>query len=272
MPAHHLTRSSRFPETVRWFHASVRFPDWAAAERVTTDLVGPRLDVLTAATASRWWFLRKHPHWRIRIGDTDPALATNLFNQLADERIIDSWHQEIYEPEEHAFGGPTGMTIAHDLFCADSRGVLGYARLDNPPIGRRELSVLLTIALLNAARLDRFEHGDVFARIARTRPAPADDTSDKLAHLTRQLQALTITPAADAITCSGLSPVCTPWLDAFTDAGRELGDGARNGELERGLRAVMTHLVIFHWNRLGLPAATQGILARATTAVYLPED
>jgi thiopeptide-type bacteriocin biosynthesis protein len=69
-----------------------------------------------------------------------------------------------------------------------------------------------------------------------------------------------------------LSPTGTPWLDAFTDAGRDLGDSARAGELERGLRAVLAHLVIFHWNRFGLPAATQGILARATTAVYLPED
>jgi thiopeptide-type bacteriocin biosynthesis protein len=272
MHAHHLTHASTFPEAARWFHASVRFHDWAAAERITADLVGPRLDLLTASTARRWWFLRKHPHWRIRIADADPLQVTNLFSQLTEERVIDSWHQEIYEPEVHAFGGPAGMTTAHRLFCADSRGVLGYARLDNPPIGRRELSVLLTIALLNAARLDWFEHGDVFARIARIRPVPADDTNDKLAQLTRQLQALTATRAADVITRTGLSPICTPWLDAFTDAGRELSDSARKGALARGLRAVMAHLVIFHWNRLGLPAATQGILTRATTAVYLPED
>ena len=168
MPPGHLTCASRFPETERWFHASVRFHDWAAAERITADIVGPRLDVLTASAASRWWFLRKHPHWRIRIAGTEPVQAANLFSQLADQEIIDDWHQEIYEPEEHAFGGPAGMAIAHGLFCADSRAVLRYAHLDKPPIGRRELSVLLTIALLNAARLDWFEHGDVFARIAST--------------------------------------------------------------------------------------------------------
>jgi hypothetical protein len=33
--------------------------------------------------------------------------------------------------------------------------------------------------------------------------------------------------------------------------------------LTRGIRAVITLHVIFHWNRIGLPATTQATLARA---------
>ena len=271
MPAHHLTGTPASPERPTWFHASVQFSDWAAAEEVAAEVIGPRLDALTAI-AGCWWFLRKHPHWRIRIAGTGHAQAADLFSQLAADRVIDNWHQEIYEPEEYAFGGPAGMAIAHSLFCADTRGVLGYARISSPPIGRRELSILLTVAMLGAARLDWSEHGDVFARIAEMRPAPPENNRDKLTQLTAQLQVLVTAPATKLIGGIGLPPASMQWLSAFTDAGRELGEKASSGLLERGLRAVLAHLVIFHWNRLGLTAATQGILARAATAVYLPED
>jgi thiopeptide-type bacteriocin biosynthesis protein len=69
-----------------------------------------------------------------------------------------------------------------------------------------------------------------------------------------------------------MAPLATQWHDAFSDAGLRLGESARHGELDRGLRAVLTHVVIFHWNRLGLPASTQGILATAARDAYLPRD
>jgi hypothetical protein len=38
------------------------------------------------------------------------------------------------------------------------------------------------------------------------------------------------------------------------------------------LRAILTHVVIFHWNRFGLSATSQGILARAATTALLPRS
>jgi hypothetical protein len=255
MPAHHLTDAADSLKAPHWFHASVRFDDWPSSEQAMARLVGPRLDALTATAAtSRWWFLRKHPCWRVRIAGIDPAQAAGLLGQLADDKVIDGWHQEIYEPEEHAFGGPAGMSIAHSLFCADSQGVL------------------LTGALMGSAGLDWFERGDVFARVATMRPAPPTDSTGKLTQLTGQLHALAAAPAAEVITGSGMAQPAAQWLDAFSEAGRRLGESARHSELDRGLRAVLTHIVIFHWNRLGLPATTQGILATAARDTYLPRD
>jgi thiopeptide-type bacteriocin biosynthesis protein len=273
MPADLLIDAPASGRPPDWFHASICFPDWDSSERAMADVVGPRLDTLTGDGATCcWWFLRKHPCWRIRIAGPGPDRAAGLLGQLADDRVIDCWQQAVYEPEDHAFGGPAGMSIAHSLFCADSRGVLAYARLPAPALGRRELSVLLISALLDAAGLDWFERGDVFAKVARMRPAPPEGSQVKLAQLTTQLRVLTAVPAAETLTGTALSPHGTPWLGGFTDAGRALSQAAGTGVLERGLRAVLAHIVIFHWNRLGLPAATQGILARAATAVYLPED
>jgi thiopeptide-type bacteriocin biosynthesis protein len=271
MPADHLTDATASCHPQEWFHASLRFPDWNSSERAMAEVVGPRLDTLAADDTAGWWFLRKHPCWRIRIVGPGRDQAAVLLSQLADDRVIDCWQQAIYEPEEYAFGGPAGIRIAHALFCADSRGVLAYARLASPPIGRREMSVLLINALLDAAGLDWFERGDVFAKVARIRPAPPEGSQEKLSQLARQLRVLTTVPPA-TLTGTGLSPFGNPWLGGFTDAGRALSQASVAGVLERGLRAVLAHIVIFHWNRLALPAGAQGILARAATAAYLSED
>jgi thiopeptide-type bacteriocin biosynthesis protein len=236
------------------------------------DVIGPQLDALVAdGRAADWWFLRKHPCWRIRILDADPLAAAGLFATLEADQVIVGWQSGIYEPETLAFGGTVGMDMAHGLFCADSRGVLAYMRCESVPVGRRELSVLLIGAMLAAAGLDWFERGDVFGRVAAMRPTPPDGACDKMAQLTRQLRALDTVPA-DALAATGeLATSGASWLGAFREAGRLLAEAADRGALTRGLRAVLTHVLIFHWNRLGLSASTQGILSSAARTAYLPE-
>lgn len=63
----------------------------------------------------------------------------------------------------------------------------------------------------------------------------------------------------------------TPWITAFDIAGRTLGGAAASGSLERGLRDILAHHVIFHWNRLGLSARAQSILARAARDTVLDQ-
>jgi thiopeptide-type bacteriocin biosynthesis protein len=119
--------------------------------------------------------------------------------------------------------------------------------------------------------LDRFEHGDVFHRVAQLRPTlPATDTAcvDALADNLRLL----LTVRADGALVAPDGPVvhAAPWLGAFQTAGRQLGAAAPSGELDRGLRAILAQTVIFPWNRLGLSAMSKGVLARAATAATLP--
>jgi thiopeptide-type bacteriocin biosynthesis protein len=83
---------------------------------------------------------------------------------------------------------------------------------------------------------------------------------------------LTIPVEADTRLFSPEGPVgcAAPWLTGFIQAGQRLGDAATTGRLDRGLRATLAHIVIFHWNRLGLSAQAQGILAHAAKAAILP--
>ncbi|ABW14727.1 hypothetical protein Franean1_5369 [Parafrankia sp. EAN1pec] len=52
---------------------------------------------------------------------------------------------------------------------------------------------------------------------------------------------------------------------------RRAGAAAQT-HLGRGLRAILTHVLIFHWNRLGLSATSQAVLAHAAAAALLPRD
>ncbi|MGH3696246.1 MAG: thiopeptide-type bacteriocin biosynthesis protein [Pseudonocardiaceae bacterium] len=259
-----------------WYQVRVQFPDWSIAETVAATQLRPRLDQLQAGgSVAGWWFLRKHPCWRLRLHGADIAAVDQMLEELTDAGILSRWWPTVYEPEFAAFGGLAGMHAAHDLFTADARGVLDYARHDAPGLGRRELSILLISGLLCAAGLDWFERGDVFDRVARLRPAPADaDTAriEQLADNVRTLLAIPDLPDSALFAPGGPIAHAAPWLAAFETAGCQLADAATQGRLDRGLRAVCTHIVISHWNRFGLSALTQAILARATTTALLPQS
>jgi thiopeptide-type bacteriocin biosynthesis protein len=257
-----------------WFHVRVALPDWAEAEATFAAQIAPRLDQLDHGQAT-WWFLRKHPYWRLRVRTADQHAVEMLLDQLVVAGAIDHWRPGIYEPEAAAFGGDAAMDVVHDLFCADSRGVLTYARQHAPELGRRELSLLLIRALQQHGGLDWFEAGDVFDRIAQMRPTPADADAARVDVLaTRMRLLLAVGGQADTPLFASGGPVAyaTPWLAGFVQAGQHLGEAAAAGHLNRGLRAVLAHIVIFHWNRLGLSAQTQGILAHAAKAAILPRS
>jgi thiopeptide-type bacteriocin biosynthesis protein len=144
--------------------------------------LGPELERLQdAGVIAGWWFIRKAPCWRLRMKpgyDVECAdmktSANSILDGLTTAGVISRWRRTLYGPETVAFGGRPGMDIAHDLFCSDSSNILAYLRRPEPTIGRRELSVLLCGALFRAAGQAWFECGDIWHRVARLRPIPAE--------------------------------------------------------------------------------------------------
>ncbi|WP_026421860.1 thiopeptide-type bacteriocin biosynthesis protein [Actinokineospora inagensis] len=250
-----------------WYDLRIEFTDWANAEPIAVTHLRPILDDLQHSGAiTIWWFLRKHPCWRLRLHHANKPAVDHALNTLVANGVIQRWWPTIYEPETAAFGGPTNMDLVHDLFHADSRGVLDYLTHDTPGIGRRELSLLLLSTLLNAAHLDTFERGDVFSRVVQLRPAAAEPA--KIAQLAENLHPLLAIANpldSDLVQPRTFMVQATPWFTRFQNTGQQLHGAATQGTLPRGLRAVLAHIVIFHWNRLGLSAATQGILANAAS-------
>jgi thiopeptide-type bacteriocin biosynthesis protein len=242
---------------------------------------------MTAAEAAGlitgWWFIRKAPGWRLRYLPTEPgtepdaqAFVRRSLDGLRATGRIARWVETIYEPEVHAFGGPAAMNVAHRLFHQDSRHILDYLgshrATGSEGDKRRELSVLLCATLMRSADQDWYEQGDIWARLADNRPLPAGTPDDRLRGMEpdlRRLLTVDASPASPLVRPDGPLAYLADWAGVFDTAGKALGHLARDGTLRRGVRAVITHHVIFHWNRVGLPYETQSILAHAAKAVVL---
>lgn len=263
-----------------WWQVYIRFADWDLAEQAATDNLVPLLDQAEAnGLISTWWFIRKHPCWRLRLrpGPSGTSMTADLspaLDRLVAEGKIDAWWPGLYEAETAAFGGGAGIDIAHDLFCADSRALINTLRGDVLTLGRREMSLLLCGTLMRAAGLEWYEQGDVWHRISQERPLPGDLPLGKLATMADEVKRLLLTDTrvdGPLLAESGPLIAAAGWFAAFQQAGRALGAAARDGTLLRGLREVTGYQVIFHWNRLGLQARVQSIMAAAARTAILDD-
>ncbi|GAA1309776.1 thiopeptide-type bacteriocin biosynthesis protein [Saccharothrix xinjiangensis] len=260
-----------------WQQVYLRFGDWARAEH---SAAAHLLPVLTRAERSGaitgWWFMRKHPCWRLRMlpghRHAMAELATML-DDLAAAGHLDAWWPGLYEAETAAFGGPDALDAGHRLFAADSRGVLELAAAGGTGMGRRELSILLCGTLMrDGAALEWYERGDVWDRVSTERPLPSDIDNDRIAAMAGTLKTLALAdtaPDGPLFTANGPLAAQSDWATVFRDTGRVLVEANRTGHLTRGLRDVLSYHVIFHWNRLGLTARTQAILAHAARHAIL---
>ncbi|MFF4699929.1 thiopeptide-type bacteriocin biosynthesis protein [Streptomyces chattanoogensis] len=261
-----------------WRQLYVQFTDWEKAEQTAADHIAPVLDLAQQERLiTGWWFIRKHPCWRLRLlpapGTQLPPTLANALDELTAGGRVHRWWPGIYEPEAAAFGGDTSMAIAHTLFHADSRAILTTPRGE---LGRKELSLLLCATLMRAAGLEWYEQGDVWHRVAKERPLPPDVPAtkvDAMADSLRHLLLADTSPTGPMLQSDRTLKPAADWVRAFRHAGRDLGTTARDGTLDRGLREVISYHVIFHWNRIGLPARTQSVLAHAArTAILHPAD
>ncbi|AJE81559.1 protein-L-isoaspartate(D-aspartate)O-methyltransferase [Streptomyces albus] len=224
-----------------WWHASVAFPQ--------PHKDAPRV-LATALSGRRFHFLRKDAGVRLRTKQPAPE----LLNQLVSDGVLTGWTDGIYEPETHAFGGPEGMAVAHDVFCADSPAAL--AETGAP--GARERAVMLLSAMIREAGLDPFEAGDVYDRWATLRhpiAPPQGPALDKAVSAMRRLM------NADAALRPDPEAGWVERVAAFEDAGRQLRRLAADGRLIRGIRAVIAHHAIFAFNRAGVPVEAQAATA-----------
>jgi thiopeptide-type bacteriocin biosynthesis protein len=266
-----------------WHQVRIEFPTWDTAEQAAAAFLGPQLQhAETTGTIASWWFIRKAPCWRLRcqLGQAPQADMTALINRvlsamLAQGLIIRS-QETIYEPETCAFGGPGATGIAHRLFHADSRNILRYLNNHNPAappasaIGRRELSILLCSTLMRSAGQDWYEQGDIWDRVMHNRPLQPGTPLERLHDLKpslRQLMTVDAGPGSKLISDGGALAFTSGWASSFAFAGTALHAMAQHGNLNRGLRDVLAHHVIFHWNRIGLNFKTQSILATAARDV-----
>jgi thiopeptide-type bacteriocin biosynthesis protein len=257
-----------------WCQANVAFPDWERAEPIALARLGPLLRAAEDEGAlTAWFIIRKRPCWRVRyqpvVGGQD-HIGQRLDALIADGDIT-AWTEIIYEPEVHAFGGTEAMESAHRLFHRDSRSLLDFLQSDAGR-HRRETSLMLCSILMRSAGLDWYEQGDVWARVGAHRALPPDAARDSRDRLHTAVHRLITVSGEDLMRTGGPLAHSAEWARAYTDAGQELAHLTDTGQLHRGLRDVLAHHILFAWNRIGLPYATQTSLADATKTVIFGPD
>ncbi|MBB6122264.1 thiopeptide-type bacteriocin biosynthesis protein [Nocardiopsis algeriensis] len=257
-----------------WSQFCLEFSDWAAAEHTAAHHLSPALHGAHArGDIAGWWFIRKHPCWRLRLHQLRPGTdLDSVLNHLVRAGCLRRWWANVYEPETAAFGGQEGMDAAHQLFCADSSAVLALGTGAHSQLGRRELSLLLCVQFMRSAGLEWYEQGDVWNHVCRERPLPGGSAPPGLRDLAEDVRILLLadtSPHGSMFGPGRALETSAGWVKAFDQAGRRLGAAAREGILERGLRRILAYQVIFHWNRLGLSARAQAAMAWAARAAVL---
>nr|WSY51819.1 thiopeptide-type bacteriocin biosynthesis protein [Streptomyces sp. NBC_00886] len=269
------------PELSQGHQVNIEFTDYSAAERTFGTYLLPLLRQETeTGTLVAWWFVRKHPCWRLRVtpgpattidGVTKP-ISTALDNAVS-RGVVTRWWPSLYEPETTAFGGPIGMDIAHGLFHTDSIGVLDYLHRDNTD-GRelfdpKATSLLVISLFLRAAHQEWSEQGDVWARVEAARPLTDDVPVKRVTAMTGAMHRLLTIDAVPTIAAGGpLAPIAE-WIAGFERAGRALSYSGREGRLALGIRSILARHILFHWNRMGFTARQQAIWARAARETIL---
>lgn len=219
-----------------------------------------------------FWFLRKLGCWRIRFkpdrigfGEAHYVLHEK-FSKLIIDGLLESAVRGIYEPEIHAFGGAGGMKIVHSLYSQNCKNLIEVFNNSSYPIGRKELSLILYSALFSGARLEWYEQGDVWALVANERPCPSNGDSTKITSVASDVTAImraSSNMSNLALKIPDSSPALVPWIKFFHATGRDLRHLSDHELMTRGLRRVLSYIVIFNWNMMGLDILDQSILACA---------
>ncbi|MCW8382370.1 thiopeptide-type bacteriocin biosynthesis protein [Streptomyces justiciae] len=113
-----------------WHQVYIEFADYPTAEPAFRAYLLPSM---RGEPIEQWWFLRKQPYWRLRVQPSPNTPVEDAIAHVSEALasavswgVVKDWRPSLYEPETLAFGGPTGMTIAHSVFHTDSVGVLDY--------------------------------------------------------------------------------------------------------------------------------------------------
>ncbi|MGW2591698.1 thiopeptide-type bacteriocin biosynthesis protein [Streptomyces sp. NPDC001515] len=266
-------------ETARpgWHQVNIRFADYDRAERIFRSHIVPSLR--PGGPIGLWWFVRKAPHWRIRChpatGATTQDVADHVaqaLNRSVSYGVTANWHPALYEPETIAFGGLTGLPLAHALFHADSEGALTYLgvyeREFSGLLGPKETSLLAMTLLMRAAGLEAGEQGDVWGRVEQRRPLADDVMPQQVSAMTAPTKRLLLTDARPLLADGPLTPV-RPWIEALQQHGQRLAETTEANQLSIGKRAVLARHILFHWNRMGFTLRQQSIWCRAAREALL---
>ncbi|MFF3015887.1 thiopeptide-type bacteriocin biosynthesis protein [Streptomyces sp. NPDC057939] len=268
-------RAALDAEPSGWQQANIRFTDYPAGHQIFRAYLLPALGT---GPVGSWWFVRKHPHWRLRylpaLGTTAEDAVRHVAEALDSSvswNVTAEWSPAPYEPEVTAFGGPEGMVLAHELFRVDSIGVINYqaaAGDQQAGLDAKAVSLLAMTMMMRAAGLEFGEQGDVWGLVEARRPLADDIASEQVSGMVEPMSRLLLADAQPLLASEALARV-QPWISGLEANGRALEQAAAAGQLHLGMRGILARHVLFHWNRMGFTLRQQSIWSRAAREAVL---
>lgn len=268
-------RAALDAEPSGWHQANIRFTDYPTGHRIFRAYLLP---ALRTGPVGAWWFIRKHPHWRLRYYPAPGSAPEDAVHHVAEAldssvswNVTAEWSAAPYEPEVTAFGGSEGMVLAHELFHVDSVGVIDYqaaASDQQAGLDSKAVSLLAMTMMMRSAGLEFGEQGDVWGLVEARRPLADDVTAEQVSTMVEPMRRLLLADAQSLLDSEALAHV-QPWISGLETGGRALERAAAAGDLSLGRRGILARHVIFHWNRMGFTLRQQSIWSRAAREAVL---
>ncbi|MDA1526826.1 thiopeptide-type bacteriocin biosynthesis protein [Bacillus cereus group sp. TH260-2LC] len=228
----------------------------------------------------QFWFMRKKDkvtHLRLRFYLPEEFVMDDLksiLNITCNEREGIS---VIYEPEVFLFGGDKGMDIAHLYFIENTKLYTEYLQCQKElsnTIGGIELFLWISNFIVTQTNLDKFEIWDVWKRIDKLRFVEYEKIksivdSNKLKIET--ILSMSVEEVFARIKSSRFREVFEKSVKLFSYLGEELFTLNIEGELTRGIRGILSCIVIFNWNMIGFSPGIQAGLAKMVTVAKDPD-
>ncbi len=262
------------PDAHQWVQLNVALsrPDGGAlksARRVFAAL-RPLIDEWRReGTLSQFYFTRKPPDLRLRFRgprcrSTVLAGTVATLYSLQRDGAVERFFSSVYEPEMNLFGGPAGMELVHAYFDADTCCWLEMDGLwagNQARLTPEALTCAVTDHLLLLTLGDRSEIWDVWCTVlSMAGGRPAADAESELPTRSKLMTRVSATE----------QDVLRRYREHNTSLALGLTVTYNRGELQCGLRALLTWVAIFHFNRYGLGASRLADAAAAMARDWNP--
>lgn len=222
---------------------------------------------------TKFWFMRKsfeNPHLRVRIKNVNDFNPSDFESKILSQN--NKYKKLIYEPEIFLFGGNFGIEIAHDYFCLITNLLIEFEEHD----GRAELFNILIVWLtdyfIKNTLQDNFEVWDCWNRIYTLR----EFNRENFAHILDKNKAgIEEVIGYSYIDFSKIFKVdFSDYLDELkNDTDNLIAKFQKyhfNGNLDRGIRILLSFIVIFSWNILDVKPGLQGGISAILSDIYEP--
>ncbi len=221
----------------------------------------------------RFHFIRKPPGLRLRFepaagrGDPAAAIARGL-DGLNARRLVRRWTPAAYEPEAYKFGGSSALQATHTLFDTDTRAWWRWDGLHRA--GRTSVHPMLLSATVLSDLFQQCvdapeEVWDVWCRLAALHgdaAAPAGAADAAAPAWCLEDLAVRVNAAEQV--------VARRYASAHRAFARRLRAIRSRGQLLHGVRPILPHVAITHWNRFGFALPERALMYTAMRQAWSP--